>query len=103
MQLANNHSISLWYFANRIDNKETSKLARLLGTLSWGVAQYKNGKEIEGITCIVSTIEHFIEIEEIVPFLEDGLGILNIWIQNNKGLFSNILLKSISVPLSDIC
>lgn len=89
MQLANNHSISLWYFANRIDNKETSKLARLLGTLSWGVAQYKNGKEIEGITCIVSTIEHFIEIEEIVPFLEDGLGILNIWIQNNKGLFSN--------------
>lgn len=89
MQLANNHSISLWYFANRIDNKETSKVARLLGTLSWGVAQYKNGKEIEGITCIVSTIEHFIEIEEIVPFLEDSLGILNIWIQNNKGLFSN--------------
>ena len=89
MQLANNHSISLWYFANRIDNKETSEIARLLGTLSWGVAQYKNGKEIEGITCIVSTIEHFIEIEEIIPFLEDGLGILNIWIQNNKHLFSN--------------
>lgn len=89
MQLANNHSISLWYFANRIDNKEISKIARLLGTLSWGVAQYKNGKEIEGITCIVSTIKHFIEIEEIVPFLEDGLGILNIWIQNNKRLFSN--------------
>lgn len=89
MQLANNHSITLWHIANRIENKETSKIARLLGTLSWGVAQYKNGKEIEGITCIVSTIEHFIEIEEIVPFLEDGLGILNIWIQNNKGLFSN--------------
>ncbi|WP_428739467.1 hypothetical protein [Sulfurimonas sp.] len=89
MQLANNHSITLWYFANRINNQEESKIARLLGTLSWGVAQYKNGKEIEGITCIVSTIEHFIETEEIIPFLEDGLGILNIWIQNNKHLFSN--------------
>ncbi len=89
MQLANNHSISLWYFANRIDNHEDSKIARLLGTLSWGVAQYKNGKEIEGIICIVSTIEHFIKIEEIIPFLEDGLGILNIWIQNNKSLVSS--------------
>ncbi|QBF15911.1 tetratricopeptide repeat protein [Aliarcobacter thereius] len=88
MQLANNHSITLWYLANRINNQEESKIARLLGTLSWGVAQYKNGKEIEGITCIVSTIEHFIETEEIIPFLEDGLGILNIWIQNNKFLFS---------------
>lgn len=89
MQLANNHSITLWHIANRIENKETSKIARLLGTLSWGVAQYKNGKEIEGIVCIISTIKYFIEIEEIVPFLEDGLGILNIWIQNNKRLFSN--------------
>jgi len=89
MQLANNHSISLWYLANRIDDKEVSKIARLLGTLSWGVAQYKNGKEIEGIICIISTIDYFIEIEEIIPFLEDGLGILNIWIQNNKNLFSN--------------
>ena len=88
MQLANNHSISLWHFANRIDDKGTSKISRLLGTLLWGVSQYKNGKEIEGITCIVSTIEHFIEIQELVPFLEDGLGILNIWVQGNKDLFS---------------
>lgn len=89
MQLANNHSISLWHFANRIDDEKSSTMARLLGTLSWGVAQYKNGKETEGIACIVATIKPFIEIQEIVPFLEDGLGILNIWIQNNKNLFSN--------------
>lgn len=88
MQLANNHSITLWHIANRTENKENSKIARLLGTLSWGIAQYKNGKEIEGIVCIASTIKHFIEIEEIVPFLEDGLGIINIWIQSNKNLFS---------------
>lgn len=87
MQLVNNHSISLWYLANRIDNKDISKMARLLGTLSWGVAQYKNGKEIEGIACILVTIKYFIEMGEVVPFLEDGLGILNIWIQNNKSLF----------------
>ncbi|MDD2367735.1 MAG: hypothetical protein PHQ90_00450 [Sulfuricurvum sp.] len=88
MQLANNHSISLWYFANRIDDKKNSKIARLLGTLSWGMAQYKNGKEIEGIACIATTIEYFVEIQEIVPLLEDGLGVLNIWVQSNRNLFS---------------
>ncbi len=90
MQLANNHAISLWHLANHIDDFEAAKVARLLGTLSWGVAQYKNGKEIEGIACIAVTIKHFIEIQEIVPFLEDGLKIINIWIQSNKELFSEV-------------
>ena len=89
MQLANNHSISLWHLSNRIDDKNDSKIARLLGTLSWGIAQFKNGKEVEGISNILVTLKHFIDMKEVLPFIEDALGILNIWIYNNKKLFDN--------------
>ncbi len=89
-QLANNYAISLWFLANTIkDNEELSKLSRHLGTLAWGIAQYRNGKEIEGISSILVTIKYFIDTKEVLPFMEDALGILNIWIQMNKKLISN--------------
>lgn len=88
-QLANNHAISLWFLANTIkDNKGLSKLSRHLGTLAWGIAQYRNGKEIEGISSILVTIKYFMDTKEVIPFMEDALGILNIWIQMNKELIS---------------
>jgi len=86
-QLANNHAISLWFIADSIkDDENLSLLARNLATLAWGVTQYRNRKEIEGIACILVTIKYFIKIEEVLPFMEDALGILNIWMQMNKEL-----------------
>lgn len=90
MQSANNQAISLWHLANEIQNNEQlSKLARYLGILSWGILQTKNHKYIEGISCIMVTIEYLInEEQEVYPFIENTLRVLNIWIVENQDLFS---------------
>lgn len=90
MQLANNQAISLWHLANEIqDDKSLSTLSRYLGTLSWGIIQVKNHKYVEGIACILVTIEYLIyEVKEVFPFMEDTLRVLNIWVQENKVLFN---------------
>jgi len=86
-QLANNHAISLWFLANTLnDNEKLSKLSRHLGTLAWGIVQYRNGKEIEGISSILVTIQYFIDTKEVIAIMEDALGVLNIWVQMNKEL-----------------
>jgi len=90
MQYANNQAISLWHLANEIQHDEyLSKLARYLGTLSWGIIQVKNHKYIEGISCIIVTIKYLIlDAKEVFPFMEDTLRVLNIWIQENQNLLS---------------
>ncbi|MGB1242602.1 MAG: hypothetical protein ACPG49_08775, partial [Chitinophagales bacterium] len=64
----------------RFYQKDYDNAIRLLHTVEFTDLYYHIDTKILLMRC-------YYELEEVIPFLEDGLGILNIWIQSNKTLF----------------
>lgn len=95
-QSSNNYAITLWMLANTIKNSERSELARCLGTLAWGICQFKNGKDIEGISAIISVLKVFVQLGEVGAFIEDGLEVINRWL-SQKNFISESELKAFKI------
>jgi CHAT domain-containing protein len=92
-QIANNHALHLWMVANQAIEPSLSRLSRLLGIIAWGYARFRSGDTIEGIACLLSSLELSIKHEEVGPFIEDGYRTLKYWILNSHAL-SNDQKKS---------
>lgn len=85
-QTANNHAITLLYFAQREEIEINEKKCLMFGLMSWGYSQYRLGNQVEGIICVLSAMEICLEVEEIIPFIEDGVNILYKFLGDNKNL-----------------
>lgn len=84
-QKANDMAITLLHMARSLD--EEKKLCLMLGLFAFGYSQLRIGNEIEGLLCVLSAMEFCIEIEELTPFVEDGLNVIFRFHQDNRALF----------------
>lgn len=89
-QDANNHALTILYFANRDKNINRSKKYLMLGILAWGYSQYRIGKQVEGVACVVSAFEMGFEVEEVAPLIEQGVNILFKFINDNRELLGGV-------------
>lgn len=81
-QKANNLALTILKECKFVNDEDDKKLYCHLFLLLWGTSQYKIGNKYEGIICILSSIDILNETQnkEVIPFLENGLRILSIFI-----------------------
>lgn len=84
-QDANNYALTLFDYQFCI-NKENKKMCAYLGLLAWGNSQYRLGRQVEGIACIISSFQFAIELNEVYPFLEEGVNIIVRFLSDNNKL-----------------
>ncbi|MGH4122457.1 MAG: tetratricopeptide repeat protein [Clostridium sp.] len=85
-QDANNYALTILSFAEKEEDLKLAKEYLMLGLMAWGNSHYRTGNQIEGIACIIAAFELGVEIEEVVPFLEDACNIVYRFLQDNKEL-----------------
>lgn len=87
-QIANNLALTILKKYEFINEEEDKKLCLYLFLLLWGTSQYKIGNTHEGIICVLSSIDILCEIKnkDVVPFLENGLRILSMFILDINSL-----------------
>lgn len=87
-QDANNYAISIFEYYNRV-SPEKRDLCILLGLMAWANSQFRIGREIEGIICVMSCIVHIENIDEIYPILEEGLNIIGRFFSDNSEIIKS--------------
>jgi len=81
-QDANNYALSILELYSTAE--EQNKILSLsLGCLAWGYSQYRLGRHVEGIFCIIASIEYSDLSNEILPFLEEGVNIISRYLSDN--------------------
>lgn len=85
VQLANNYALTILEYYN-IVSKKNKDVCILLGVMSWANSQFRIGREIEGIICVMSCIEYIAKVNEIYPVLEEGLNIVGRFFLDNKSI-----------------
>lgn len=97
-QDANNHSLTLLNYYNRVvDNEQLREYAFALGLAAWGDSQFRLGREIEGLICSLAAVKKGISLNNYY-LIEKGLNIIYLWLINSsvvsredKALFNNFL------------
>ncbi|WP_419742415.1 tetratricopeptide repeat protein [Paraclostridium dentum] len=74
-QLANNYALTILDYYN-IMSEERKEICILLGLISWANSQFRIGREIEGIICLITCIKYCSNVGEIYPILEEGLNLV---------------------------
>ncbi|MFA9464397.1 MAG: CHAT domain-containing protein [Velocimicrobium sp.] len=88
-QDSNNYALSILDLYNTVeDNNKILSLS--LGGLAWGYSQYRLGRHVEGIFCIIASLELNDLCNEIVPFLEEGLNIVSRYLSDNMIISTSI-------------
>ena len=93
-QISNNWSLSILELINKEDQC-VEELCSALFLMSWGNSQYRLGNDIEGIACLYVGIQKLIQINEIIPILEEGGNILTRYLISNEDLFNDEEKKKI--------
>ena len=75
-QRSNDLALTIFESANRTDEKTLKRLSQFLGLIAWGNSQYRTGRKVEGITCIIVAINIGIELNEVYPITETGFNII---------------------------
>lgn len=88
-QLANNWALSILEYYPRI-GQEHKILCIYLGLLAWGNSQYRIGRQVEGVACVISVFQLAKRLSEFYPLVEEGVNIIIRFIFDNK----NIIPKS---------
>lgn len=86
-QLANNWALSILEYYPRI-GAEHKILCIYLGVLAWGNSQYRIGRQVEGIACVISVFHLAKILSEFYPFVEEGVNIIIRFISENKDIIS---------------
>lgn len=81
-QDSNNYALSILDLYNTVED-DNKILSLSLGGLAWGYSQYRLGRHVEGIYCIIASLELNDLCNEIVPFLEEGLNIVSRYLSDN--------------------
>ncbi|HBG6419227.1 TPA: hypothetical protein P1J53_000882 [Clostridioides difficile] len=100
-QLANNYALTILDCYNII-NEEYKALCILLGIMSWANSQFRMGREIEGIICVISCIKNIDNIKEIYPILEEGLNLVGRFFSENINIISNNDKSGLSKVLNSL-
>lgn len=74
-QRANEIALTLFDRISRVE-KEIQKLCQCLGLIAWGNTQYRAGRKVEGISCVMVAMQLSIDIKEPYPIIEFGLNII---------------------------
>jgi len=88
IQLANNYALTILEYYN-IVSEENKDLCILLGLMSWGNSQFRVGREIEGVICVMSCIEYITKVNEIYPIVEEGLNIVGTFFFDNINIIGS--------------
>ncbi|MBE5990762.1 MAG: CHAT domain-containing protein [Paenibacillaceae bacterium] len=84
-QDANNYALSILELYSTVE--EQNKILSLsIGGLAWGYSQYRLGRHVEGIFCIIASIEYSYLSNEIIPFLEEGVNIVSRYLSDNDSI-----------------
>ncbi|MHC1717195.1 MAG: CHAT domain-containing protein [Acidaminococcaceae bacterium] len=83
-QEAINASLMLWNYADRLPRSANRDLGRTLGFLAWGHSQFRIGNKIEGIICIMHSLQSFERKTGVSFFIEEALNIIFSWISTNS-------------------
>ncbi|MEB2280044.1 hypothetical protein LAV73_08510 [Lysinibacillus xylanilyticus] len=81
-QKSNDFSISILNKSVRKQDINEKKFLLSLGLSSWGISQYKLGRKIEGIICIIVSINISLELKKYYA-ISDGLTILFLFFNND--------------------
>lgn len=81
-QTANENALAILDFYSRADS-ETNNLCLFLGLTAWANSQFRSGRHVEAIACIIAAIEYSIESDEIVPLIEEGLNLIGRYISED--------------------
>lgn len=74
-QRANEIALTIFDFVSRV-KQETQKLCQCLGLIAWGNTQYRAGRKVEGISCVMVAMQLSIDIKEPYAIIELGLNII---------------------------
>lgn len=103
-QLANNIALSIFEYYPRIKDYQLKKMCVYLGLIAWGNSQYRLGREVEGIICVISASQLAGELNEYLPLVEEGVNIIARFLSDNRVLINegnNIWIKEFSESLSE--
>jgi hypothetical protein len=95
-QLANNLALSILEYYPRV-NQEEKLFCIYLGLIAWGNSQYRIGREVEGVACIISAIKLAEKLEEFYPLVEDGINIVVRFISDNKKLIPQKSIQDLNI------
>ncbi|OSB09888.1 tetratricopeptide repeat protein [Clostridium botulinum] len=90
-QLANNYALTIFDYYNIVSN-ENKDICILLGVMAWANSQFRIGRKIEGIICVISCIKYTIKSKkskEIYPVLEEGLNLVGRFFFDNFTIVEN--------------
>lgn len=87
-QLANNYALTIFDYYN-IVRDENKDICILLGVMAWANSQFRIGRKIEGIICVISCIKYTVKAKEIYPVLEEGLNIIGRFFLDNLDMVEN--------------
>lgn len=82
-QDAINSSLMLWHSADSLSQSADRDLGRTLGFLAWGHSQFRIGNKIEGIICILHSLQSFERKHGVSFFIEEALNVIFSWISTN--------------------
>lgn len=85
-QLANNYALSILEYYPRLVGTHKS-LCVYLGVMAWGNSQYRIGRQVEGIACVLSVFHLAQKLIEFYPFVEEGVTIITRFLADNHELF----------------
>jgi hypothetical protein len=89
-QEAINASLMLWHYADSLPRSTNRDLGRALGFLAWGHSQFRIGNKIEGIICILHSLQSFERKTGVSFFIEEALNIIFSWISTNPEIIGEI-------------
>lgn len=78
-QDANNNALTILEFYTEPSNPYRH-LALNLGLLAWGYSEYRIGRKVEGIMCIIASLNYAEISNEVLPFFEEGMNTISIFI-----------------------
>lgn len=83
-QDAINASLMLWHYADSLPQSANRDLGRDLGFLAWGHSQFRIGNKIEGIICILHSLQSFEKKTGVAIFIEEALNVIYSWVSTNS-------------------
>lgn len=86
-QEATAFSLGLLEFGKITECSEQQLMAALY-LMSWGNLQFRLGNMIEGLSCTLVSIRQLLNLNEVIPIVEEGLNILSQYLWLNDSIFS---------------
>ncbi len=100
-QMANDYALSIMDYYD-IVSEEKKAICILLGVMAWANSQFRIGRKIEGIICVMSCIKYIAKAKEVYPILEEGLNIIGRFFSDDMSFINSYDKDNISKILQSL-